>query len=168
MTAQLRPIPAKDLVRALEIYTEAFPEEERRPWDSLLECHSSGTLTLHGIYLGEELAGIMTVWDFGAFRYIEHLAVSPRYRGHGIGSIALGEVTRPVVLEVELPTPTDPMTARRIEFYRRHGLEVLPVSYIQPPYTPDLPEIEMLLMGTPGIVADEIPALLHRHVYRKE
>ena len=75
-------------------------------------------------------------WDFGWFLYAEHFAIEEAIRGNKLGEKVMNMMkptqNTPLVFEVELPD--DEMAARRIEFYRRLGYEIVPVDYLQPPY----------------------------------
>lgn len=156
-----------ELTAIEKLYTEAFPPEERRPWSSLA---GDGNPELRSIVRDGELAGMISYWHFGTFAYVEHFAIDPSLRGGGTGSEVLTELRRrlggPVVLEVERPADSNPMAARRIEFYRRNGFHVLSYDYIQPPYAPGLPSVPLLLMSTDQSIAPaDVAATLHSEVY---
>ena len=71
----------------------------------------------------------------------------------------------PVVLEVELPEEGE-MAKRRIGFYKRHGFKEYPeFHYIQPPYSPDLSSLEMMIMASAEIDPGHIRDLLYGFVY---
>lgn len=158
---------------AQSLYMSSFPESERRPVDSLFA--EDRPMHLWGIYScdgGRELfAGIITVWHFADFIYIEHFAVEPGMRGRGIGAHVLDIICRasdkPVVVEVERPDAHLPDTQRRIAFYRRCGFNTLGYDYIQPPYQPGLPAVPLLLMVNGSEVPSpaHIAATLHTAVY---
>lgn len=162
-------IPCADELSALEkIYLDAFPPEERRPWESIVS--GDKRLKLRAIHSDGELAGMISYWDFGGFVYVEHFAIDPDRRSGGIGSAVISilkeRVGRPVVLEVEHPSDDNPMAAHRIAFYRRNGFEILPYEYVQPPYAPGLPEVPLLLMCTDTEAdADTMAKTLHSEVY---
>lgn len=155
-----------------EVYTDSFPESERRPWELLKSPVSSGCPELEIIYAGESPAGLLSWWSMGEFDYIEHFAVSRDRRGQGIGGVALDKFTagrdKPVVVEVERPTTPDSVESRRVEFYVRHGFFMLDYPYIQPPYAPGLPEVEMALMSTdPELNPERAARMLHERVYKR-
>lgn len=160
-----------DLDRAMEIYMTSFPEEERRPWDLVVSPVTVGEPELFGIYVGDTMSGMITLWTLGDMVYVEHFAVDPTVRGGGIGSRVLDCVKslaagRSVVLEVE-HEHSSPEAERRVAFYRRHGFELLKYHYVQPPYLPSLPEVEMSLMSTdPATDPAVLAAALHRSVYK--
>ncbi len=162
--------------RAAELlYTAAFPPEERRLWDGILHPQSPYGPQLSIIRISypdsaPRFAGIITVWEFETLRYIEHFAIDDCLRGSGIGAdvlhAVLADSPKPVVLEVEPPADDNPMAARRISFYRRCGLQILPHPYIQPPYSPGLPAVPLLLMASDAKIDPAMAEkLLHRQVY---
>lgn len=165
----VKPLSQSDMPAASRLYHASFPPEEQRAWEQIADADSM-PLAL-GVYRGEEFAGIATVWPFGHFVYIEHLAIDPAMRNGGIGAEAIRQLKSryglPLVLEVEPAEHPDPMAARRIDFYRRCGFTLLDHPYRQPPYAPGLPWVELRLMTTdPTLDPAAITATLHREVYK--
>ena len=158
-----------DVIR--DIYSASFPVEEQRPWESLLVKVADGEISLYVAMADGAVAGMATAWHLDGFRYIEHLAVDPRLRGHGLGADVVRRLlsadSLPVVLEVE-PLGFSAMAQRRISFYERLGFTAHHgYCYVQPPYTPDLPSVSLTLMtageGVPDL--DAVTAQLHSRVY---
>lgn len=155
-----------------DIYMEAFPPEERRTFEDIRSKHAdpSHPLSVLCIFRDGTVVGMLSWWQLPGFAYIEHFAVSSSLRGGGTGSRALSAfiaaVSIPVVLEVERPG-ANAMADRRIGFYRRNGF--VPLSdydYVQPPYSPSLPAVPLLLMSTnPVLRPDEVASLLYSVVY---
>lgn len=170
----LRAASAIELNKLEHIYLEAFPPEERRPWEQIAATHSDSLLRLHAIFCNGDAVGLITTWDFGTFVYVEHLAVDISCRGGGIGAAVLtcmkaGTAGRPLVLEVEPPCELQPDTVRRVNFYKRNGFHMLPHDYVQPPYSAGLPEVELRLMSTdPEMPPEPLISLLHSKVYNKK
>lgn len=154
----------QDFLRLSELYIDSFPPEERRPDDSMIPDVDS--FVFYGISDKDELIGLLTLWRFDSFNYIEHFAVFPEKRNFGYGSKILGAVPTPVVLEVE-PAEYGETAARRIEFYKRNGFRELNCDYSQPPYSAGQPSVRLRLMvkGELSIGTDEIIRTLHRNVY---
>ncbi|MDE6484885.1 MAG: GNAT family N-acetyltransferase [Duncaniella sp.] len=154
------------------VYTGAFPPEERRPWSDLLRrADSDPRFSLYTIMSDGIPAGLITVWNLGIARYVEHFAIDPAMRGAGIGQDVIKKIISmpgaPVVLEVESESTGD-TARRRIGFYTRAGLTAHHLfSYIQPPYAPGLPEVPLTLMTSSPLPLDDITALLHREIYGK-
>ena len=137
-----------------QLYTSAFPADERRDFCdflSLLADEESVFAVMGALDAGDEsrLLAFITFWDFGTIMYLEHFAVIPQMRGHGIGTTVfthfLGNIASTIVLEVE--PPETQVAIKRIKFYEALGLKLWPqFHYVQPPYSPDKNELELKLM----------------------
>lgn len=175
----LAPVSAKKVPhdKLNRIYHEAFPPEERREWTDIVKRSASADSPMQFftvMYRGRK-AGLITCWRFKEFDYVEHFAVDPSLRGRGVGAAAIEALAAmsaargvPVVLEVELPE-TGRDARRRIAFYERCGFKAhADFKYIQPPYGPGLPEVELMLMTCgPSTDLDRVAAVLHSEVYGK-
>ncbi len=157
------------------LYIESFPEEERRPWDSILSLIESDAPFYKFIIVSntDGTVGFYSTWRFPEAIYMEHFAVSPKLRGKGIGSEILEKIRSgsdglSVVVEVE-PAGCSPEAGRRIGFYERAGFTAIyDFNYVQPPYAKGLPEVPMILMSTHPICDLEMFVLqLHTLVYNK-
>lgn len=158
-----------DIEAAKEIYLEAFPPAEQRPWEKIVS-RCDGKLDLTGVYLNRHLVGMITTWKFDSFIYVEHFVVDPTLRGRGIGSAAINQLRRqcspmPILLEAE-PEHLSPQALSRIRFYQRLGFHIIDRSYVQPPYDTYLPPVHLWLMSTDASLSPaEASLLLHRIVY---
>lgn len=175
---QLRTITDSGHLQSVrQIYTTSFPAAEQRPWSRIVAPTDSAGPQLLGIYdtaVSDEPLGLVTLWLFDTFNYIEHFAIDPRRRSGGIGGVTLGLIAdtypHPTVVEVEKPDE-GPEAVRRIGFYERNGYAVLSEDYIQPPYSDGLPSVPLTLMMNPGTGgaplpdADHVAHTLHTRVY---
>lgn len=152
-------ISDKELNELKMLYIEAFPPEERRPLSRIIPKDPAFRFYAIGN------AGFITAWHFQTFTYIEHFAIYANQRGQGIGAQALASLSGDLILEVE-PPETSEEAMRRIAFYERNGFKLLNVNYIQPPYSNELPAIELRLMVR-GEIADIDAAIrtIHHRVY---
>lgn len=164
------------LERVKGLYMTAFPEEERRPWENIVEMieNNSPFFRLRTI-IGEEsdFLGFITQWSLPATQYIEHFAIDPVRRSLGVGSEVISSIVaeagdEPVVLEVELPE-SNPDATKRIEFYRRNGFAAMEdFPYFQPPYRPDLEMVPLMLMTSRKLIDPErFVIMLHTLVYNQ-
>lgn len=156
------------------LYESAFPADERRDFDLVVEIlRDNGKF---GIRVGTggdsgELRSFISFWDFGNFTYIEHFAVAAAMRGQGIGHKAVDDfmsnVSSRIVLEVE--PPVDVITRKRVAFYESLGFTLhASYKYIQPAYAPHLNEIELRLMTLGDFSPEELEAAaltIKREVY---
>lgn len=155
--------------RLAALYRDAFAAATRR--------HDAATtlpderFVMNAILRGEEFVGLLHWWEFGSFRFAEHLAIVPERRSQGDGRAVLERLIASsslVVGEVE-PPGRSPLAARRIAFYERLGFSVAPGSYRQPPYDPGSPSVELLLVSAPrrlaAVEVEPIVRTIHREVY---
>lgn len=165
-------ITPDDLSLLHKLYDEAFPAEERRDWRLIESPATPGSPTLYAIIADGRLAGMLTLWSFDRFSYIEHFVIAPDFRKKGVGSEAMRLLmekigNRPLVVEIEPPTVDRPETVRRRDFYSRLGFSTISTDYIQPPYSPSLPAVAMHLMATTILPSQSTTSTLHHEVYGK-
>ncbi len=165
----------EDIRLAMQLYEEAFPVSERRTaTEWLKQTERSSLFQPYIIKYAGNFAGIITIWKFEDFVYIEHFATMPHLRGKGLGKRVLAQMRGkfpqlPFCLEAE--HPEDKMAQRRIGFYERQGFAVAetPEPYIQPPYEKDGEWLPLCLMTThPQFVKDHffrIRETLYKIVY---
>lgn len=135
----------------IRVYMEAFPLSERRPLERVFELykdnpHFTIDLTVHE----EKAVGFLCYWDLGEFIFAEYLAIDPNLRNGGLGKKVVDEflatITKPVILEVELPTTI--LSERRIGFYQRIGFKIWEnIQYQQPAYHAETQPVPMKLMS---------------------
>ncbi len=140
-----------DYIRVESLYLSAFPADERRdPTDfaRLLRQES----IFRGLIVRDAsgFVGFITYWDFPAYRYVEHFAISSACRGRGYGGRVIEYLKQstdlPLLLEVE--PPTTEQAVRRIRFYASHGFSLYDFYYVQPSYHPGGQGPELRLMAT--------------------
>lgn len=149
---RIDPADADAFDAAWRIYEEAFPvRERRRREDHSAACADAG-FSPDGIYEGECLAGLIYWWRTPVGRYIEHLAVDRRMRCRNIGSrvLRLFTAAEPSRTVLEIETPEDGTTRRRLEFYRRNGFTVNGYEYIHPSYRRPYEPHPLVWMSTGG------------------
>ncbi|ASB50723.1 GNAT family N-acetyltransferase [Alkalitalea saponilacus] len=151
------------------IMVESFPESERK----LREDYAIQLKTkLFAIKLfhdeSDDLKGFIGWWQLKKHRFVEHFAVSSKFRNQGLGNIIfrefLNENTHPVVLEVE--PPIEEMAIRRIGFYERLGFLLHPYSYFQPPYHKEHSPLALQLMTNSPALSEEGFNELKHEVYQ--
>jgi len=155
------------------IYREAFADEERVPFDSLLEWVNSGLEGMVGLLGAFIDAGQVVAMGSAAFfpnywmGYLPYLAVRQDVRGRGYGRQTVeflfdwimqraGEMTgeNPCLVFWDVRDPDDSpdeaertIRQRRIKFYRQLGSEVLPIAYTYPPVAKGQPYVRSRLMA---------------------
>ena len=139
----------EDETTARHIYETSFPEDERRDFSQMKPLSEKAPFVFNLIKAeDDQVIGIISLWNFDTFTYIEHFAISDAIRGKGTGSKVLqllkSKIQTPIIFEVELPQTQQ--ARRRIEFYRRHDFDIQPYKYIQPPYDKTKQSLEMHIM----------------------
>ncbi|MDO5017298.1 MAG: GNAT family N-acetyltransferase [Porphyromonas sp.] len=157
----------------IEIYTDAFPREERREVSHIKELLANEpSYHLTAIYQtddpADQIIGLLSYWELGEAVFIEHFAIDSRRRGNGVGSEALQMIVnhlenRPIVLEVERPETA--IARRRIEFYRRQQFVLWDLPYRQPPYRNGDDWLPMCLMTNGFAPTQALIRRLHQTVY---
>lgn len=160
-----------------ELMHTSFPEVERRDDEAQRENTDRNPLFTVNLVTDEKedgtiiKVGVITVWSFKNFHYLEHFATAPAVRNMGYGKrimdALLSSMEGLVVLEVE--EPEDELTSRRVGFYSRCGFKLCPHDYIQPAYRPDGESIPLKIMyrGQNSLDAnfEEVRDTLYREVY---
>lgn len=163
---------AEELHSLRSAYHDAFPRDERRPWEQIV--HAVRTLRPYALVDAGRVVGLMTLWDLGSFVYIEHLLVYSHTRGKGTGARAIAHAcklagTRPLVLEAE-PADMGCWAVRRLAFYERLGLTIQHCDYIQPPYTQQSAPVRLHLLCSRTLSSAELGSVrdaLYREVYQE-
>ncbi len=158
------------------VYMSSFPVAERRPWESIIQMIESASPFFSLLAATDDRGkpvGFATVWRLPNALYIEHLAVDESSRSHGYGGEILDYIVdiageSPTVVEVELPD-SNADAPRRIAFYERHGFNAMTdLEYYQPPYAPELPDVQLMLMTTRELTDPmEFVIMLHTLVYNQ-
>lgn len=154
------------------IYTESFPQDERRDFDEVVRLlRENDDFKMVLLSDGERPVGFISYWPWSDFVYMEHFAVDSSCRGGGYGAAGMAalleQTGQPAVLEVE--KPENELSRRRIGFYERLGFVLSTLPYIQPAYSPDRNPMELYLMSHGDIdldrLFDTVVARIHSRVY---
>lgn len=147
----LEQLSIKDFRSIYSIMEQSFPKDEYRTKAKQKQLFNESAYNIFGEKKDGELLSFITVWTFNDFYYVEHFAVAPDYRNLGLGSKMLKEVKEKfnglLVLEVECPT--DELTKRRVEFYKRNGYKLNEYDYVQPSMAKGRKEIPLKIMSNP-------------------
>lgn len=131
-----------------DVYQQAFPPEERRNREQLIEEMGQPEVCVGLITYQGERAGFFIYWELEDFIYGGHFAIHEALRGKGIGALFLSQFLRwaakPVIIEVE--PPESKIAKRRIAFYEQLGLKLFPCDYRQPAYDAEKEPVPLYLM----------------------
>lgn len=155
-----------------DLYNQSFPSEERRDLTAQKQILQDFRYDLECYYDEAKLKGFCAVWIFDDFIFIDHIAISPEFRGQGIGSEIMNKVInnhkKPIILEVEKPETET--AQRRITFYERLGFKLNEFDYYQPSLGPGKPSIPLHLMSHPNLIKskhyEQIKASIYQTVYQ--
>ena len=126
---QLRSLDKEQWEKIREIYMEAFPKRERKPFGILKRSVKRGKIELFAAWEGTDLLGFTAVIPFENMVMVDYLAVSAKARGKGTGSQLMEEVCghytgKKVVLLIErLDDQAENAAQRqaRRRFYLKNG-----------------------------------------------
>lgn len=117
------------LRQAEQLYLEAFPAAERKPFEMLVELQKNGRGMIFAAADEERFLGLAVVLLWEDIALLDYLAVAPEGRGQGTGSEVLRLLAarfpdKRILIEIELPeenAPDNAQRARRKRFYLRAG-----------------------------------------------
>lgn len=124
---KLKPMATNTKQEVKQLYEQAFPKEERRPFWMLSRQCKKGVMEILTIEEEEENVGLIISSFYKQIVLVEYFAVMSNQRGNGIGGRALTLAKerykgKTLILEIEQPDPNiHDMKMRRQEFYNRHG-----------------------------------------------
>jgi GNAT superfamily N-acetyltransferase len=177
------------------LYNQTFPPTSREPAEVILrslDAHVGVALRARAADETVGLATLQLLHDPPAV-FLVYLAVNPAHRSTGIGHqlfecasqlrrgtvplikgdcppSGLGAPRPPstMIWELDPPSPENPHTCnRRLKFFQRHGGQVLPRPYVQPPVD-GVTLVPMLLMSRPVLTDHaEIDRLVRAIYYEK-
>jgi hypothetical protein len=158
------------------VYEDAFPEDERCPWERMAGFLQSPDhhFRLEGLYLDDGTPiGFNAFSLFGHYLYGIYLAFDRKYRSAGYGHLALNSFHARYsshLLFGEVEHPVTPRAKQRLAFYQSLGYHCVDIGFVQPPLRPDLHPIPYLIVSYPSALtpddADAIREILTSIIYR--
>lgn len=112
-----------------EIYYEAFPKQERKPFFTLRDSVRSGKAQLFTAVENDTLLGFVVVIPYQNMVMVDYLAVSQKVRSKGTGSYLMNQICqqfpgKKIVLLIERLDETAKNREQRIarrRFYQKNG-----------------------------------------------
>ena len=122
---KLEKIEYNDIEIIEDIYVEAFPKCERKPFSVILAHNEAGAGSLLKITLDSKICGFFFTFFHGDLAMVDYFAIHKDYRNRGFGELAIKLLAeeykgKRIFLEIEDPSSSE-IAARRLEFYRRCG-----------------------------------------------
>lgn len=141
---------------AFSLYVNAFPLIERRD-----EFNHNIALTFKDYHFDfiikdNNLIGIMLYWEDNDFIFLEHFAILDNIRNKGYGEKALNllkEKNKTIILEVE--EPTNEITTRRLNFYKRNGFILTNHNHKQLKFRKNDQELVLKILSYPISITSE-------------
>lgn len=160
----------EEFATVYKIMSESFPVDERRTFDEQIGLLTNPLFEILVWKDGDfgDVKGFISTYRLEGFCFVEHFAVSEKYRNEGIGRSVLKkllEKQEKVCLEVE--PPETEQARRRIEFYRRNGFYTNEYPYMQPPISKGTKPIPLIIMTTGGVIDEREFLRIKNELYGK-
>lgn len=132
---QLKTASTEDIERIKEVYVEAFPRSERKPFSIIEKNAEKGKMEILSIY-DKEFCGLVITANYSDIVLVDYFAVSESSRGNGVGSTVIPLIRnrykdKKLFLEIELANPNasfDEQKSRRKRFYLKNGLKCADIN----------------------------------------
>ena len=155
-----------------DLMEEAFPESEYRTYENqkkLFEKKEYKIITEKND-TGKVIA-FLAYWNFKDFCFIEHIAVSSKCRGGGIGSKIMRRfiesANMPIILEIE--PPIDEISNKRRSFYEKLGFKFCEYEYFQMPLRENTKPMRLNIMSYPSLISkidfERFKKIIYENVY---
>lgn len=120
------PSDSKLWEQVWRLYTESFPEWERRKISSHRRAVEDADFHTYIAVDNGNMLALLFYWESGDMIFIEHVAVNPQMRGKNVGSELLRQFMdnnpdKTIILEID--PPEDEVSQRRLVFYDRLGFK---------------------------------------------
>lgn len=133
---ELKPPTAAEREAIAALYVRAFPANERRPLEPLMESHGGHAAMLAAREDGA-FCGFASLLLWQDIVHIIYFAVEEERRGNGLGGRILDEIQalypgHRVIVDIEEPeegAPNNPQRIRRRAFYLRNGYAPNDIHY---------------------------------------
>lgn len=163
-------IPTTTFDQIYKIMEESFPTSEFRTYSAqkeLLKDPAYHLLIEHNDH--DEVIAFLASIEFENFRYIEHIAVAPSFRGGGTGKSLVERYIRqsalPIVLEIE--PPETEIQQKRVMFYEQLGFRLNKFNHIQPPLRGNENALVLNIMSYPELLTNSQYEKIKNKLYQK-
>jgi len=132
------------------LYESAFPLHEKRNYAAKIRAFNHANYQQQAWFDGELFVGMIGMWDFGDYSYIEHLAVNDRLRGQGYGKRMLSQFLQQfpqTILEID-PLTTE-IAHKRLHFYQSLGFQINHFPHFHPTYHEHLADHQLIVLSYP-------------------
>lgn len=158
--------------RVSEIYSSycsTFPDCERRDESQFHNLFSKPGVKVFSLLDGLKTVGYIIVWELSTGVFVEHFEIFSEFRSQKYGSEIIKDLFKNysnIILETE-PEDLNEDAARRINFYRRNGFDIIDENYVQPSYGEGKDSLNLWLMANwkpenPDRIKEEIYDIVYR------
>ena len=172
---RLHRVDTKDFTAAMDIYNNAFPQQERQPAAIISERISDGRNELIVGRLNKKIVFIALLWPFESspFILLDYMATHPDYRRQKIAAgflqqmkVLLNQTHKYLILEAEDPAfgPNREQRQQRVHFYRANGARQFAGIQLTLPALQEGPVTEMILMIFPAWHSETIESTIVRQL----
>lgn len=155
-------------------FSSCFPTCEIRSKKEVYELLQSRRMDAYGYYEGNTVVATMLVWSDDSYVFIENFAVHPNQQNRGIGTKMLQEFcnvfdSKVILLEVE--SPHDIVSKKRVTFYERNHFVDISMQYMQPLLREQSESVLLRVMvykNASTIMSDEVKDFLFHVVYKNK
>jgi len=126
----LKEVTSKQIPFIYNLYMEAFPEDERKPFELMQQKVAEGKMEMLAIEEEDQFLGLAITILHKDMVLIDYFAIASECRGQGVGGKALSLLKerykkQRLFLEIEVIDEKADNNAERIRrkaFYKKHGL----------------------------------------------
>ena len=138
------------LARVDALYETAFPLHEKRSLKAKNRALQAVNYQLQAWFEEAQFVGLIGVWHFEGYGYIEHLAVDDALRGQGYGKRMLRQFLEQSPLTVlEIDPLTSDIARKRLCFYQSLGFKINHYPHFHPSYHENLTDHELIVLSYP-------------------
>lgn len=168
MNRSFRVISENDFLDVYKLMQVSFPPSEFRTYEEQLALFKRPNYKVYVFEENNVMLAFVAEWILTGIHFIEHFAVNPELRGHGIGSEITSEylkqISTSVVIEVEAADTS--IAKRRIAFYERSGFALSNIEYIQPLLRKTSTDVLLRLMHFPAEISEETLYEAKREIFQ--
>lgn len=155
---QIKRINKNEIDQYYSLLKQDFCYDERKTKKDELKAFDDNRFNPMWIYENNQVIGYFSYWEFDEFIFGEHFAVIKELRNKGYGTRFLKEILQTInkTLLIEVECPTNIISKRRINFYKRIGFQLnTNYNYIQPQYHNNNHDVPLIITTYPEKINEQ-------------
>ena len=166
----LDAINSNNLANVEKLYYKAFPKEEQKPFDLILQKQKDGSVEILAIENNETFVGLAITAHYKNLVLLDYFAIEDDFRNRKFGTTAFNLIKNRYIdkkffLEIENPENLECNNKlerlRRRNFYLKNGV-------IELPYFVDLLGVEVKILANTAILTYEEYLSVYSNVFGRE